>query len=155
MSLSDDAVREITGIRSEFPNSLSAVVPSLRVAERDFGWLSEEAMRSVADTLDLPPAVVRGTASFYSLYRHREMGRHLIQLCTNISCLVLGADRLEEFLRARYGLEEGGTTADGKFSLIIMECIGACDGAPAMQVDRDLHCDLTEARIEEILERYD
>lgn len=155
MTLSDAAVREIELLRSRFPEPRSALVPALYVAEREFGWLSPQAMRAVARLLGVPPAVVRGTASFYSLYRHREMGRHVIQLCTNVSCMMLGAETLEAHLGTRYGLESGGTTADGRFSLQIMECIGACDGAPAMQISDALYCDLTTARIDGILSGYE
>jgi NADH-quinone oxidoreductase E subunit len=154
MTLSDTARREIEKIRGNFPEPRAALIPSLYVAERDFGWLSAAALLSLADVLDLPPALVRGTATFYHLYRHREMGRHLIQLCTNVSCMILGAEQLQEMLKRKYGLEPGGTTEDGQFSLLIMECIGVCEGAPAMQIDTDLYQDLTEERLDEILSSY-
>jgi NADH:ubiquinone oxidoreductase subunit E len=98
--------------------------------------------------------MVRGTASFYSMFRHKEAGRHLIQLCTNVSCMILGAERLVDYLKNKYGLEPEGTTQDKKFSLVIMECIGACGTAPAMLVDTDFYDNLTGERIEEILEKY-
>jgi NADH-quinone oxidoreductase subunit E len=98
MTMSDAALREIDEVKARYAEPRSALVPALYIAEREFGWLSDEAMRCVAETLNLPPAEVRGPASFYQLYRHREMGRHLIQLCTNVSCMILGAERLEEFL---------------------------------------------------------
>jgi len=82
------------------------------------------------------------------------MGRHLVQLRTSFSCMILGAEELQEMPRQRYGLKPGGTSPAGGFSLPIMECIGACDGAPAMLVDEDLHIDLSEARIIEILAGY-
>jgi NADH-quinone oxidoreductase E subunit len=154
MTLSGAAVREIERLRAKYPEPRGALIPALYVAEREFGWLNTAALQSVAQVLDLPSAVVRGTASFYHLYRHREMGRHLIQLCTNISCMILGADRLEALLEERYGLVPGGTTEDGRFSLIIMECIGVCDGAPAMLIDTELYQDLTEDKLDEILASY-
>jgi NADH-quinone oxidoreductase E subunit len=154
MTLSAAAVREIEKIRGMYPEPRSALIPALYIAEREFGWLSAAALLSLADVLELPPAVVRGTATFYHLYRHREMGRHLIQLCTNVSCMILGAENLQEFLKNKYGLEPGGTTEDGRFSLLIMECIGVCEGAPAMQIDTDLYQDLSEERLEEILSSY-
>jgi NADH-quinone oxidoreductase E subunit len=154
MTLSDTALREIEQIRRKFPEPRGALIPALYIAEREFGWLSAAALMALADALELPPALVRGTATFYHLYRHREMGRHLIQLCTNVSCMVLGAEELQEILKKKYGLEPGGTTEDGRFSLLIMECIGVCEGAPAMQIDTDLYQNLTEERLDEILSSY-
>jgi NADH-quinone oxidoreductase E subunit len=155
MTLSGAAIREIEQLRAKYPEPRGALIPALYVAEREFGWLNSAALESVANALALPSAVVRGTASFYHLYRHREMGKHLIQLCTNISCMILGAEGLEVVLREKYGLKPGGTTEDGRFSLIIMECIGVCDGAPAMLIDTDLYEDLSEEKLGEILASYE
>lgn len=150
----ETVLKEIDEIKGRYPDSRSALLPSLYVAQREFGWLSHEAMSYVARTLNLPEAMVRGTASFYSMFKHKEAGRHLIQLCTNVSCMILGAERLVDFLRTKYGMEPDNTTQDGRFSLVIMECIGACGTAPAMLVNTDFYDNLTEKRIEEILETY-
>jgi NADH-quinone oxidoreductase E subunit len=150
----DTVLKEIEEIKARYPSPESAVVPALYIAQREFGWLSYEAMQCVADALNVPEAKVRGTASFYSLLKHKHMGRHLIQLCTNVSCMILGAERLVDFLKSKYGLKPGSTTEDERFSLVIMECIGACGGAPAMLVNEDSHDNLTEERIDEILNRY-
>ena len=150
----ETVLKEIDEIKGRYPDSRSALLPALYVAQREFGWLSHEAMSYVARTLNLPEAMVRGTASFYSMFKHKEAGRHLIQLCTNVSCMILGAERLVDFLRTKYGMEPDNTTQDGRFSLVIMECIGACGTAPAMLVNTDFYDSLTEKRIEEILETY-
>ena len=150
----ETVLKEIDEIKGRYPDFRSALLPSLYVAQREFGWLSHEAMSYVARTLNLPEAMVRGTASFYSMFKHKEAGRHLIQLCTNVSCMILGAERLVDFLRTKYGMEPDNTTQDGRFSLVIMECIGACGTAPAMLVNTDFYDTLTEKRIEEILETY-
>jgi NADH-quinone oxidoreductase E subunit len=152
---SETVVREIDEIKTKYPDPKGAILPTLYIAQREYGWLSNEAILSVAKTLNIPEAVVRGTASFYSMFRHKQVGRHLIQLCTNISCMILGAERLIDFLKTKYGLEPGSTTQDGRFSLVLMECIGACGTAPAMLVDTDFYDNLTEKRIEEILNKYD
>ncbi len=151
---SETVLKEIDEIKGRYPDSRSALLPALYVAQREFGWLSHEAMSYVARTLNLPEAMVRGTASFYSMFKHKKAGRHLIQLCTNVSCMILGAERLVDFLRTKYGMEPDNTTQDGRFSLVIMECIGACGTAPAMLVNTDFYDSLTEKRIEEILETY-
>ncbi len=153
--LSDEALREIRTIRDGYPSARSALLPALYVAEREMGWLSPDAMVAVADALELSPATVRGVATFYSMYKHRPLGRHLIQLCTNVSCMILGAETLLDHVRKTFNVEVGGTSPDGRFSLIIMECIGACGTAPAMMVDDDFHENLTAEGIIRILERYE
>ena len=150
----DTVKKEISEIRERYPDRKSALLPALYVAQREFGWLSHEAMMSVSRALNLPEATVRGTASFYSMFRHKPVGRHLIQLCTNVSCMILGAEKLIDFLGTKYRVGPGGTSQDGRFSLVVMECIGACGTAPAMLVNTDFHDNLTEKKIEEILEKY-
>jgi NADH-quinone oxidoreductase E subunit len=152
--LSEESVREIKEIRGKYPDPKSAILPSLHVAARESGWLSHDVLRCVADSLSLPPALVRGTASFYSLFRSSPGGRHLIQLCTNVSCMLLGAEKVKDLFRNRFGLEPGGTSQDGRFSLMIVECIGACDGAPSMLINEDSYDNLTEQKITEILNKY-
>jgi NADH-quinone oxidoreductase E subunit len=151
---SNTVLKEIDEIKKRYPDRRSALLPALYIGQREFGWLSNEAILSVARALNLPEAVVRGTASFYSMFKHKPLGRNMIQLCTNVSCMILGAERLVDFLKERYNLEPGGTTPDERFSLVIMECIGACGTAPAMLVNTDFYDNLTEKTIEEILEKY-
>lgn len=151
---SDSAIKELQEIRAKYPDSRSALLPALYIAQREYGWLSPEAMQAVSSALNIPPAIVKGVSTFYAMFKHKPMGRHLIQVCSNISCMILGAETLVEFLKTKYGLNEGDTTADGRFSLVIMECIGGCDVAPVMLVDNDFYENLTEEKIEEILERY-
>lgn len=150
----ENVLKEIEEIKTRYPDRKSALLPSLYIAQREFGWLSHEAMECVSRALNVPEAMVRGTASFYSMYKHRPVGRHVIQLCTNVSCMILGAEKLVDFLETRYGVQPGGTSQDSRFSLVIMECIGACGTAPAMLVNTDFHENLSEKRIEEILEKY-
>jgi NADH-quinone oxidoreductase E subunit len=150
----DTVLKELDDISRKYPDRKSALLPALYVAQREFGWLTHEAMMSVSRALNLPEAMVRGTASFYSMFRHTPVGRHLIQLCTNVSCMILGAEKLIDFLQSKYGVGPGGTSQDGRFSLVVMECIGACGTAPAMLVNTDFHDNLTEKSIEEILETY-
>jgi NADH-quinone oxidoreductase E subunit len=150
----ESILKEIDGIKERYPDSRSALIPSLYIAQREYGWLSNEALRFVADNLNLPEATVRATASFYSLFKNKPTGRHLVQLCTNVSCMILGSEKLKDFLGSKYGLEPGGTTADGRFSLIIVECIGACDDAPSMLVNEDSYGNLTEQNIDVILGKY-
>ncbi|MBI5740951.1 MAG: NAD(P)H-dependent oxidoreductase subunit E [Nitrospirae bacterium] len=150
----DTVLKEIDDIRARYPERRSALLPSLYIAQKEFGHLSSEALLCVAKTLNLPEADVRGAASFYSMYRHKPLGRHLIQLCTNVSCMLLGSEKLADFISEKFRVEPGGTSADGRFSFVIMECIGACGTAPAMLVDTDFYDNLSEEGIVEILEKY-
>ncbi len=151
---SENAKKELEEIRLRYPNARAALLPALYVAQREFGWLSPDAYETVSYLLGVPTAVARGVGTFYAMYKHKPAGRNIVQLCTNVSCMILGAERLVDFLKLKYGLEPGGTTEDGRLSLVIMECIGACGTAPAMLVNDDFYDGLTEKRIEEILERY-
>ncbi len=150
----ETVLKEIEGVTKKYPEVRSALLPALYIAQREFGWLSNTAMESVAHALNVPEALVKGTASFYSMFKHKPAGRHMIQMCTNVSCMILGAEKLVDLLKNKYSLEPGCTTRDGRFSLVIMECIGACATAPAMLVNTDSYDELTEKRIEEILEKY-
>lgn len=151
---SEDAIREIDRIRAKYPTARAALLPAIYVAQQEFGWLSSDAYEAVADILGVPRAVARGVGTFYAMYKNAPAGRNVVQLCTNVSCMILGAGKLVDFLKNRYGLEPGGTTPDNRYSLVIMECIGACGTAPAMLVNDDFYENLTEKYIEEILEKY-
>lgn len=151
---SKTAIKELDELRARYPTARAALLPAIYIAQREFGWLSPEAYEAVSDVLGIPKATVRGVATFYAMYKQRPAGRHLIQLCTNVSCMIVGAEKLVDYLKNKYSLEVGGTTPDGRFSLVIMECIGGCDAAPAMLVDEDYHGGLTAENIDRILEGY-
>lgn len=152
--LSETAIKELEGIKARYPDSKAALLPALYIAQREFGWLSQDAYEAVSTTLGIPKTTVMGVGTFYAMLKHKPMGRNVIRLCTNVSCMLLGAERLVDFLRRKYGLEDGSTTPDNRFSLVIMECIGACGNGPAMLVNDDSYGDLTEETIEGILANY-
>ena len=151
---SEVARKEIEEISMRYPDRKAALLPVLYIAQKEFGWLSPEAYEAISTTLDIPKAPVRGVGTFYSMLKHKPVGRNLIRICTNVSCMLLGAERVVDFLRRKYGLEDGSTTSDNRFSLVIMECIGACALGPAMLVNDDLYGNLTEKTIEKILSQY-
>lgn len=152
--MTQELAARIVKLADNYPERHASLLNALYLVQKEFGCLSPESMVSVSESLGIPKAAVKGVATFYTLYRKKPMGRHLIQLCTNVSCMLFGAERLEDILSRRYGLIPSGTSPDGRFSLLIMECIGACDRAPAMLVDADLHCNLDESNLLEILEHY-
>lgn len=154
LQLSTEALAEIDRHIAKYPAKRAALMPALKVAEREFGWLSDDAMACVAEVLDLTKAEVFGVATYYTMYRLRPMGRHIIQFCDNISCLLVTAEKLLHYFHKKIGIHPGETTPDNRFSLVTMDCIGACGTAPAMLVNRDFYDNLTEKRIDEILEKY-
>lgn len=154
LQLSETALKELEAIRVRYPDDKAALLPALYIAQREFGWLSSEALEAVSTALDIPKATVKGVSGFYAMLKHKPMGRNVIRLCTNVSCMIVGAERLLDFFKKKYGLEDGGTTPDNRFSLAIQECIGACGNGPAMLVNDDTYGDLTEKKIDEILSNY-
>ena len=152
---SDAVINAINDVRKKYPDAQGAVLPSLHIIQKAYGHLTYEAMRFVSQHLRVPESDVFGTATFYSLYRWKSAGRHQIQICHNLSCSLLGAESLIKHLEQKLGVCEGEVTKDGRFSFIRMECIGRCDGAPAMLVDDDYHGELTPEKIDTILKKYE
>jgi NADH-quinone oxidoreductase E subunit len=140
-------------ILTRYPIKRAAIMPTLWLAQEEFGWLSNETLEYVAGLLELSPAFVASVASFYTMYYKRPMGRHHVQVCTNLSCALVGSDRIVDCLRQRLGVDVGGTTADQRFSLSEAECLGSCGTAPMMQVNDDYWENLTPERTLEIIDR--
>jgi NADH-quinone oxidoreductase subunit E len=133
--------------------SQAAVIPSLHILQAaNNGWLSEPVMDALADYLDMPAISVYEVATFYTMFDLKEVGQHKINVCTNISCMLNGSEEVVDHLKKRLGAGLGETTSDGKFTLKEVECLGACCGAPMMQVDRDYHEHLTVEKIDQILD---
>jgi NADH-quinone oxidoreductase subunit E len=131
----------------------SACMAALMVVqEMNGGHLTRELMDQVADYLDMPPIAVYEVASFYSMFEHKPVGRHKICLCTNVSCMINGSDGILEHLGNRLGIGFGQVTADGKFSLKEVECLGACGGAPMMQIGNTYYENLTPELVDQILD---
>jgi NADH-quinone oxidoreductase subunit E len=150
--LSEQSKREIRKIRDEYPDPKSALLPALCLAQQDYGgWLPEQAFDEVAEVMGLPPTQVVAVATFYTMLNRKPVGRHLIQVCTNISCSLLGAEHLLSYISRKLGIGVGETTDDGKITLLEVECLGSCGTAPMMQVDDVYHENLTEEKIDQIL----
>jgi len=149
--LSEQVKATILRIRDEYPDPKSAVMPALSLVQQEKGWLSQESLADVAEFLDVPPAEIAGVASFYTMYRLKPMGKYLIQICTNISCSLLGAEHLAEYLSKKLGIAEGETTRDGRFSWVRVQCLGSCGTAPMMQINDTYYENLTEQKIDQIL----
>jgi len=134
----------------------SAVMAALRIVQdANGGWLTTELMDAVADYLEMPPIAVYEVASFYSMYELKPVGRHKICVCTNVSCMVCGSAQIVEHLEHRLGIGLGETTPDGRFTLKEVECLGACCGAPMLQIGKRYYEHLTPERIDSILDSLD
>lgn len=130
----------------------SAVMAALRIVQdQNGGWLNTQLMDAIAEYLEMPPIAVYEVATFYSMYELDPVGRHKICICTNISCMLCGSEKIVKHFENKLGIKLGETTADGKFTLKEVECLGACVGAPMMQIGNDFHENLTPETIDQIL----
>jgi NADH-quinone oxidoreductase subunit E len=137
VALSAATLARIKRSKALYPSPRSAVLPALWAVQEQLGYLAPESLEAVAAELGLEPSEVEAVSTFYSMYFQHEPGRHLIQVCRNVSCGLRGADELLRHLEGALGVEDGQTTEDGVFTLEgTVECLGACGGAPMMQVDR-------------------
>jgi NADH-quinone oxidoreductase subunit E len=118
-----------------YPQSRSALIPILHILQEQDGWLTPDGMTHVAEILDIDPAEVYGTASFYDMFFTHPVGRHLVSVCTNLACMINGGEELLEHAEARLGVAPGGTTTDGEFTLEEVECIAFCGAAPCLTVN--------------------
>lgn len=150
--LSDAAAARIQELVKEYPNSKSALVPALYVAQREYGgWLPREAIIGVAEELNLSESHVYGVATFYSMFYLRPVGQNLVQVCTTSPCGLRGAKEITECFKRRLGLEVGDTSSDGKFTLMEVECLAACHEAPMAQINEDYYLQLDEKKVDEII----
>jgi len=149
--LSENVKAEIKQFKGKYPDPKSALLTALHVAQREHGWLSPEVMYDVAEVMDLPPTEVASVASFYTMFNRQPVGENLIQVCTNISCSLLGAEHIVEHLKSKLGIDVGETTPDNKFTLVIVECLGSCSTAPMMQINDTYYENLTEEKVDQIL----
>jgi len=137
-----------------YPTKRSALVPTLLYAQDETGYLSDEVIAEIASRLDLSELEVRNVISYYSMLTTKPRGKFNVQVCTNISCMVRGAEDLFDHCKKKLGIGHKGTTADGVFSLEEVECIGACSWAPAAQVNYDFHENLTIEQMDRVLDEY-
>ncbi len=136
MSWFTPANLQIAGeIVSRYPVKKSAVIPLLHLAQEQEGWVTDDAMRQIAELTDTTPAEVKGTGSFYEMFKFHPVGKYMINVCTNLACQILGGEELLAHAEEVLGVKAGGTTADGMFTLEDVECVAACTEAPSLQVN--------------------
>jgi NADH-quinone oxidoreductase subunit E len=154
MKFSDEFETRFAEMVPHYPTKRSALVPTLLYAQDEVGFLSDEVIAEIAGRLDLTELEVRNVISYYSMLSTRPQGKFNVQVCTNISCLVRGGEEILDHCKKKLGVGNKGTTPDGIFSLEEVECIGACSWAPAAQVNYDYHENLTEEKMDRILDEY-
>lgn len=157
--LSAHAIEEIEHWKAKFPDGKqqSALLSALQIVQHENnGFLTTELMDAIADYLNLSKIAVYEVASFYSMYELKEVGRHNIAICTNISCMLMGSDKIVEYIENKLGIKTGESTEDGKYFLKCEEeCLAACSSGPMMQVNHVYHTDLTPEKIDKILDALD
>jgi NADH-quinone oxidoreductase E subunit len=149
--LTDTSRAEIQAHILKYPTKRSAIIPALHIAQREHGYVNSEAIHDVAELLELEPTEVRSVAGFYSLFYKEPVGKYVIHFCNDLPCALRGADEMLQRLCSKLGIEPGGTTSDGMFTLEPAMCLAACNRAPMMQIRLDYFEDLTDQKVDQIL----
>jgi NADH-quinone oxidoreductase subunit E len=144
----------ITALARRYETRRGACIEALRIVQRSHGWISDESLREVARLLEMSSDELDGVATFYNLIFRRPVGRHVILICDSVSCWIMGSEALRGAFQAQLGVRLGETTADDRFTLLPIVCLGACDHAPTIMIDEDLHHNVDAGRLDAVLERY-
>ena len=151
-TFSSEEISVISALKAKYPEQKAALMPVLWMAQKKWGWLSEDVMKEVANVMELPYSHVLGVASFYTMYFKKPMGRHHVQVCTNVSCMLRGGEALYKHAKERLGIAHNQATADGKYSLEEVECMGACGGAPMIAINEVFHEQCTMQQLDTLLD---
>jgi NADH-quinone oxidoreductase subunit E len=152
--LSAEERQEIERIQHHYPERRALCIEALQAVQRHRGFVSDEGLADAAEFLDMKRDELEGVATFYNRIFRRPVGRHVILVCDSVSCWIMGCERLREQFAARLRIDYGDTSADGRFTLLPNVCLGACDHAPVMMIDEDLHRDVDPETLDDVLERY-
>ena len=154
MALSADEEREIRDEAANYPTRSAVCIDAMKIVQRHRGWVSDDALRDIAGYLDMSVDELDGIATFYNLIFRKPVGRHVVMVCDSVSCWIMGSERLTQAIATRLGVTAGGTTPDQRFTLLPIVCLGACDHAPVLMVDDDLHHGVDAAAVDRLLDRY-
>ena len=149
--LTAEEINEIEEEAAHYPKREAVCIDALKIVQRRRGWVSDESVRDIAGHIGMSPTDVDSIATFYNLIFRRPVGRHVIMMCDSVSCWIMGYERVREHLAAHLGIGFGETTRDNRFTLLPIVCLGACEQAPAMTLDNDLHGNLDPAKIDSLL----
>jgi len=149
--LSEQHIAKIEELKKRYPRPQPVVLAALWMWQEEHGWISNEGIVEVARLLGLPEHHVYGVVSFYTMFNTRPVGRHKIEVCTNVSCMLRNSDRILDHIRTTLNVGMGETTPDGRFTLVEAECLGSCGTAPMMQVGDEYYENLDAAKVDAIL----
>jgi len=144
--------KKIDKVVARYPQKEAAILPLLHIAQQEFGFISPDSEKLVAEILGIKPIRVREVVTFYTMLNREPIGKYHIQVCSNLSCTLLGSEKLIDYLKGKLGIEPGQTTKDKKFTLSLVECLGACEQAPCMMVNFDYYGNLDKKKIDKILD---
>jgi len=150
--LGEVAKKKISELKGKFPENRSAILPAMHVVLEEVGYYNLDVLKQVAGLLGLSEMEVAETVSFYTYFPKEGVGKYHIQVCTNLSCMLLGAEGLLQYLQEKLNIETGETTADGLFTLTAVECLGSCGTAPVMQINQTYYENLTKAKVDKIID---
>ena len=146
-----DLKEKVEKIARKYPERRSALLPALFLAQKKYGYLTKETMEEVASILNLQPVQVYEVATFYTMFNKKPVGKYHVQVCTNVSCSLLGSEMIVDCLKKKLGIKSGETTEDKLFTLSEVECLGSCGTAPMMQINDTYYENLTEEKVNNIL----
>jgi len=152
MQFSDATYKKFQAMLTRYPTKRAALLPTFWLGQQEFGYLSPETMEYIGKLLDLSPAYVAAVASFYTMFNKEPVGKFHVQVCTNLSCTLLGAERIVECVEKKLGVGLGQTTPDKKFTLSEVECLGSCGTAPVAQVNDDYYENLTPEDVVKLID---
>jgi NADH-quinone oxidoreductase subunit E len=152
--LTEQIVREIENEISQARRPQHVCIDALLVVKKHCGWVSDEQIRDLARLLAMTVEELDSVATFYNHIYREPVGRHVILLCDSVTCWIMGYESVADYLSRQLGIDFGQTTTDGRFTMLPIQCLGACENAPAMMIDDDLHVDLSPGKIDRILETY-
>ncbi|MEO8217550.1 MAG: NAD(P)H-dependent oxidoreductase subunit E [Acidobacteriota bacterium] len=138
---------------TRYPTKMAALLPTLHLAQEVWGWISPDVVLYVGERLGLAPSTVFGVVSFYNMYNQKPVGTYFLQVCTNLSCMIRNAYDIHDHLCEKLNVDPGGTTADGKFTVLEVECLGSCGTAPVVQVNNDYHENMDVAKMDALLDQ--
>ena len=152
--LTPEERQEIEAEFPRYPHKQAVCLDAMKIIQRHRGWVSDESLRDLGEVLDMTAEELDGVATFYNLVFRRPVGRHVVLICDSVSCWIMGYEKLCQRLTSQLGVDLGGTTADKRFTILPIVCLGTCDHAPAMMVDNDLYRDVEADHIDDVLTNY-
>ena len=151
-TLSEGNLNRVNDLKKRYQQPQAVLLEALWLWQEQYGWISQEGMNEIASIVNVPPHEVYGVVTFYTMFNTKPVGRHKLEVCTNISCMLRNCDSILNHIGAKLNIGVGETTPDSRFTLVEAECLGSCGTAPMMQVGDDYYEDLDQERVDKILE---